>query len=347
MTTQSDVQGPGTLSQETRQEMVQMIMGFRVTQMIYVAAKLGIADLLKYGPEDANALAQATGTHAPSLYRLMRALASVGIFAEDEQGRFSLTPLAELLQSGVPGSQRSRALFFGGQTEWRSWGELLYSVTTGEVAFKHLYGMDPWEYRAKNPELGAHFNNFMTTNTMAQTAAVVAAYDFSGIGTLVDVGGGQGALIAAILRANPQLHGTLCDAPHVVTDARLILEAAGVLDRCQVVSCDFFSSVPDGGDAYILKSIIHDWDDNQALAILSNCRRVMPNNGRLLLVENVVPPGNEPHQGKLIDLQMLVELGGRQRTEAEFATLLGEAGFNLARVVPTDAQISIIEGIAQ
>ena len=248
---QPDVSGPGeTLaSSETQQTLTDMIMGFRITQMIYVAAKLGIADLLKNGPETVDALAQATGTHAPALYRLLRALAGVGIFAEDEQGRFALTPLAQFLRAGVPGSQRPAALVFGEPARWRSWGEMLYSVTTGEPAFRHVYGMDSWEYVGQDPELNSNFNDYMTASTVPQTAAVVSSYDFSGIGTLVDVGGGHGALISAILHANPQLRGIVCDAPHVVAGARPVLEAAGVVERCEIVPCDFFSSVPSGGDA--------------------------------------------------------------------------------------------------
>jgi hypothetical protein len=323
--------------------LLQMIMGFRITQMIYVAARLRIADLLNDGPQTADTLAQATGTHAPSLYRLLRALAGQGIFAEDEHGRFALTPLAEPLRTGVPGSQRPAALVFGEPVRWGLWGNLLYSVTTGEPAFQHMHGTTMWEYQAAHPELNTNFNDFMTANTTYQAASVVAAYDFSPINTLVDVGGGHGMLIAAILQANPGMRGILCDAPHVVSGARPTLEAAGLVDRCELEECDFFSSVPKGGDAYILKFIIHDWDDEHALAILRTVRKAMPDDGRLLLVENVIPPGNSPHPGKLGDLQMLLALGGRERTEAEYGALFGKAGFRLTRTVPTQGQLSIIE----
>jgi ubiquinone/menaquinone biosynthesis C-methylase UbiE len=328
----------------------QMIMDFRFTQMLYVAAKLSIADLLKDGPQSVEALAQTTSAHAPSLYRFLRALASVGIFAEDEQGRFGLTPLAVLLQKDVPGSRRPQALVFGEPARWRAWSDLLYSVTTGENGFRHINGTSSWEYLANNPELGANFDDFMTAETYLQTAHVMAAYDFSGgqgaeLRTIVDVAGGHGAFIAAILQANPQLHSILCDAPHVIEGARPVLEAAGVKDRCELVPCDFFSSVPAGGDAYILKQIIHDWDDESALAILKVCRRVVPETGRLLVVERIIPPGNGPFAGKLTDLHMLVVYGGRERTEAEFAMLLSEAGFRLARVVPTQSEFSVIEAV--
>jgi hypothetical protein len=331
--------------QNESQALLDMIMGFRLTQLIYVAAKLHIAELLGDGPRSAEDLAQATGTHAPSLYRVLRALASHGVFAEDQQGRFGMTPLAEALREGVAGSQRAAALVFGEEARWRSWGQLLYSVTTGEPAFPHMYGKSMWEHQAGNPELSANFNDFMVANTVAQTASVVAAYDFSGINTIVDVGGGHGALLAAILQANPHLRGILCDAPHVVADARPVLEAAGVLERCGVSSCDFFSSVPAGGDAYILKSIIHDWDDEHALSILRTVREAIPVGGRLLLVENIIPPGNSPHPGKLTDIQMLLVLGGRERTEVEFGKLFDETGFRLTGVIPTRSSLSIVEAV--
>jgi hypothetical protein len=330
---------------QASEQMAQMIMGFRVTQMIYVAARLGIADLLHERPRTAEELAGATGTHAPSLYRLLRALAGAGIFAEDAQGRFGMTPLAEPLRTGVPGSRRQQAILFGEEARWRAWGDLLYSVTTGEPAFPHLFSTTMWEYQSGRPELNAAFNDFMTAITAPSTPAVVAAYDFSGIDTLVDVGGGHGLLLAAILRANPHLRGILCDAPHVIEGARPLLEEAGVLDRCELASCDFFSSVPPGADAYLLKSIVHDWSDDLALAILQTCRRAIPDHGRLLLVENIVPPGNDPHPGKLTDLQMLVMLGGRERTESEFRSLLSAAGFTLTRTIPTESPVSIVEAV--
>jgi O-methyltransferase domain/Dimerisation domain len=336
-------QNPDVPTAERAQALFRMITGYRITQMIYVVAKLGIADLLKDGPKSAEALAQTTHTHARSLYRILRALASVGIFAEDTQGRFALTPLAELLQTGVPSSQRPAALFFAESSQWQSWGELLYTVTTGEPSFQRLYGMDAWEYRARDPELNAIFDDFMTVNTTNQAVDVVPAYDFSDIGTLVDVGGGHGALISAILRANPQMHGILCDEPQVVSGAHSLLEAGGVIDRCEIVPCDFFSSVPGGGDAYVLKLIIHDWDDERAVAILKNCRGAMPEHGRLLLVENVIPPGNDPHRGKMTDIEMMVTLGGRERSEPEYRALFTEAGFTLTKIVPTQSALSIIE----
>jgi hypothetical protein len=225
-------------------------------------------------------------------------------------------------------------------------------VTTGQSAFQHVSGMSSWEYLAKNPKLAANFNDYMTAGTLPQAASVVAAYDFSGedgtkSGTIVDVAGGPGAFIAAILQANPQALGILCDAPHVIVAARAVLEAAGVKERCEVIPRDFFSSVPERGDVYVLKQIIHDWDDEQALAILKNCRRTVSEHGRLLLVEKIIPPGNDRHPGKLTDLHLLVAYGGRERTEAEFSKLLGEAGFRLTRVVPTEGDFSVVESMPE
>jgi predicted O-methyltransferase YrrM len=326
--------------------LTEMMMGFRVTQLLYVATKLGIADLLKDGPRSVGELAQATGAHERSLYRVLRALASVGVFAEDGEGRFGLTPMAEMLQSGVANSQRAKMLYYGDPTQWRTWGELMYSVKTGETGFEHVFGMGKWEYREQHREENDIFNDFMTENTRGQTSAVVAAYDFSGMRTVVDVGGGHGALMAAILEANPSVRGIVCDMAHVVEGAQEVLEAAGVADRCEVAACDFFESVPGGGDAYILKVIIHDWDDKEAATILKTVRRAMSEGGRLLLVENVIPPGNGAHPGKMLDIVMLVELGGRERTGEEYEALLGEAGFRMTRIVPTEGPLSIVEGVA-
>lgn len=345
MAPEPDYRTPVVWQGSPGQILFQMITGYRISQMVCVAARLGIADLIKDDPRTAEELAEATGTHAPSLYRVLRTLASLGVFAEDEQKQFEQTPLSNLLRPGVPGSLYPVAAFYGEEAHWRSWGDLMYSVTSGENAFRHIHGMQAWEYRARHPELGAVFDSFMTSVTASLTAALVAAYDFSWARTVVDVGGGRGALLAAILEANPHLRGILCDAPHVVENARPIMKAAGVLDRCDIQACDFFESVPAGGDLYLLKSIIHDWDDEHALAILQTCRSVVPDGGRLLLVENVIPPGNDPHPGKVLDIEMLVDLGGRERVETEFRALLSRAGFRLTRILPTKAFPRLIEAV--
>lgn len=329
----------------TRDILWRMTNGFQVSQAIHVVATLGIADLLKDGPRSADELAEATGTHASALYRILRALASVGVFAEQSDGRFGLTPLAEHLQTDVPGSLRSWAMLIGRPYYFASWGHLLHSVKTGEPAFPHVYGMPAWEYRASHPEESALFDGAMTGLSLAEAEAVVRSYDFSSIGVLVDVGGGKGALLAAILAANPALRGILFDQPHVVADAKDLLERAGVADRCEVVDGDFFKAIPGGADAYLLKSIIHDWDDASAIEILRKCRSAMADSARLLVVERGIRPANEPDPAKFIDLMLLVMLGGRERTAEEYERLYTEAGFKLTNTIHTDSLLDIIEGV--
>ena len=319
----------------------QLISGFWVSRAIYVAAKLSIADLIKEQPKTAAELALATGTHAPSLYRVLRALASIQIFSEDEDGRFHSTPLAATLQSDAAGSLRYLAIR---EEHYPAWEHLLHSVKTGEIAFNHRFGMPIWEFFEKNPENAATFNNAMSHLTAGVNAGIVENYDFSSIGKIVDVGGGQGSLITAILKTNPNMNGVLFDAPSVIEGAKQNIPSE-LRERCELVAGDFFKSVPDGGDTYILKWIIHDWDDEQSIAILKNCHRAMAPSGKLLLVEAIVPPGNEPSFSKFLDLNMLVMTGGRERNEAEYRSLLRAAGFELTQVVPTPSQSSIIEGV--
>ncbi|MGB7060882.1 MAG: methyltransferase [Candidatus Zixiibacteriota bacterium] len=321
-----------------------MIGGFMVTQMIYVATKLGIADLLKDGPKGVNELVESAGAHPEALYRLMRGLASTGIFAETDDRQFELTPLATLLQAGVPGSMRNFALWAGEALTWKPFGELLHSVKTGKPAFKHVFGMGIMDYLAGNAEASQIFTQVMTERAGPTAAAVCAAYDFSRINKLVDVGGGHGILITTILRANPHLRGVVFDVPSVVEGAAGLIEREGVGDRCEVVPGDFFESVPVVGDAYILSSVIHDWDDDHALTILKNIHQNMPKDGRLLLVEYVIQPGNDPFPGKISDIIMLVTENGLERTEAEFRALLGKAGFKLIKIIQTQSPMSVIEG---
>lgn len=238
---------------------------------------------------------------------------------------------------------RAFAVMLGEEWAWRPWGHLLDSVATGQPAFEHAHGMGVFAYLAERPDASAVFDAAMTGRTGPEADAVVAAYDFSPCGTVVDVAGGQGSLLAAILRANPAARGILFEQPHVLPEARRSLDAAGLGPRCELVAGDFFASAVAGGDAYVLKKIVHDWDDARAGRILAQVRRAMPTTARLLLVETVVPPGNEPAFGKLADLAMLVWTGGRERTEAEFRALLAAAGFELTRVVPTRSTLSVIE----
>jgi len=325
--------------------MLQMIAGFWVSRAIYIAAKLGIADLLKDQPQSSEELARATGTHASSLHRVLRALASAGVFAQDAQGRFTLTPLAATLQSGVPGSLRAFAMSELGEDHYPAWGEVLHSVKTGEIAFEHLFGMNVWQYRAQHPQKAQIFDESMANFTAVTTAAILETYDFSSIDTLVDVGGGDGGLIAAILKAQPRMKGIVFDAPHVVAGARQRMETEGLIKRCEISAGDFFTSVPRGGDAYVLKNITIDWDDERTVTILRNCRQGITAQGKILIVEPVIPPGNAPSFGKFIDLVMLVMTGGRVRTEAEHRALLKAAGFELTRIIPTRSEISIVGGV--
>src|SRR5215467_160263 len=325
--------------------LLQQALGFWISRAICVVARLGIADLLKDGPLDTATLAAAAGVHGPSLYRVLRTLASVGIFAEGADGCFGLTSQAEPLRRDAPDSIRDYILLVG--EAWYSGPAdyLLHSVQTGRPAFERVHGADFFTFLARDPAAAAVFDAAMTSRSAQENAAIATACDFSGLGTLIDVGGGHGSCLAAILRANLGLRGVLFDRPQVVTEARPQLEAAGLGERCAVVAGDFFVSLPAGGDAYMLKRVLHDWDDERAGAILRHCHRAMPAHGRLLVIELVLPPGNAPSLGKLFDLLMLVDLGGRERTEADFRTLLAGAGFELTAITPTPSLVSVVEGV--
>lgn len=325
-----------------RKTLLKMITGYWLSQSIHVAAKLGIADLVEKAPKSATELAKETKTHPQSLYRLLRALASVEVFSEDDQGRFGVTPLAECLLDRH-GSQRAVALMMGDE-HYRAWGELLYSVQTGKPAFDNIYGKPVFEFLSEHPDQAKIFDAAMTGFHGPETQAMVDAYDFSGIKTLVDIGGGNGTVISTVLRKYAALKGILYDLPGVIERAQVNLQQAGLADRCQTASGSFFESVPPGGDAYLLRHIIHDWTDEQCRTILGNCRKVMKPGHRLLVIEMVIPPRNEPGPAKFLDLNMLVLPGGRERTEAEYRQLFASAGFKLTRVVPTTTEVSVIEG---
>lgn len=323
--------------------MLQIISGFWISRGVYVIAKLGIPDLLKSGPKTAEELAEATKMHAPSLFRILRALASVGVLSSANGGRFAQTPVSETLVTDAPGSLRWFAVSELGQEHYPAWGNLMHSVKTGDIAFDNFFGVDIWKYFQQNPEDAAVFNDSMSSVTAATNEAILSLYDFSNFGTVVDVGGGHGGLITSILKSNPKVKGVLFDAPQVIEGARPKLEAAGLAQRCETVAGDFFKSVPAGGDAYVMKWIIHDWDDEKSITILRNCRSRMRANGRLILVDCVVPESDEPHFSKFIDLNMLVMTGGKERTAKEFEQLLGAAGFKLLRIIPTELPTSIVE----
>ncbi len=334
------------MSESEDSPFVQMVnLTFRAQisfQALWVAAELGLADLLADGPRRPEDLAKSTGTHPQSLYRLLRALATVGAVREQEGRTFSLTPLGATLRSG-PGSLRGAVRFYGHPFRMHAWEEFLYSVRTGERAFDRAYGAPLFDWLKDHPKEAEVFNAAMSSLTGRLVQDVVASYDFASIGTLVDVGGGHGTLLATLLKANASMRGVLFDLPGVVAGARETLSAHGVADRCTVVGGSFFDSVPSGGDAYIMKSIIHDWDDDESLTILRNCRAAMSSGGRVLLIERVVPGPDEPDYGKLLDLEMLVLPGGQERTQDEYAALLARAGLKLTRIVPTGQGPSIIE----
>jgi hypothetical protein len=326
----------------------QLSTGFWVSQAVGVVAELGIVDVLQEGPKTSEELAQATGTNPGALYRLLRAVASVGVLVEETPGRFSSTPLSALLSADVPHSWRAAAIMSGQAWSWQPWGALMYSVKTGQPAFDHLFGMDFDAYLEQHQEAGEIFQAFMNVATAEEAMAVAPVYDFSGVRTVVDVGGGRGALLAAILRANPHLRGVLFDAPHVVAGARSLLDAHGVAERCALVGGDFFDTVPLGGDAYLLKWILVSWDDERSVSILKNCHRAMQGHGKVLVIERIIPPGNEPFFGKFADLNLLVMYHGRHRSEPEYRELFRQAGFALTRIIPTQSptEFSIIEGVS-
>ncbi len=324
----------------------QLIQGFQVTQCIYVAARLGIADLLKDGPRSSEDLAQATGTHAPSLYRVLRLLTATGILTEGEAHSFALTQLGTYLQTGVHGSLRNTVLAYGDTVFWHVWGDLLHSVETGEPAYQHVFGLKAWEYRAQHPEAATLFDHMMTEWTASVAPTIAVAYDFSTTPTLVDVGGGHGQMLASILQAHPTLHGVLFDLPHVVKGAPALLEVAGVSERCEVIGGDVFTAVPTDYETYLLSRVIHDWDDEHALTILTRCQRAMQPQGRVLLVERVILSGGTPEMLVLeSDVNMLVGPGGKERTDAEYRALLSAAGFEVTQLIPVLPPFYVIEAV--
>jgi len=327
------------------QQLGQMISAYWTSQAIYVAAKLELADRLASGPKTVAELARATNTHSDSLYRLLRALASVGIFKQGEGDKFELTPLAEPLRQNVPGSQWAMAIMMG-EEHYRAYGELMYSVRTGRSAFEHLYGLPVFEYLGTKPQQAAIFDAAMTAIHGQETQQMIDAYDWSTIKVIADIGGGNGTTLIGLLEAVPHLRGILFDLPHVADRASKAIDKAGLASRCQVLGGSFFESVPPGADAYIMRHIIHDWDDSRSITILSNCRKQLPAGGKVIIVESVIPQGNEPAFAKWLDLTMLTIPEGRERTEAQFRSLLQQAGLSLTRVVPTAGEICLIEAHA-
>jgi hypothetical protein len=324
--------------------------GHYISRALCLAAKLGIAELLKDGPRQSKELAEATGTHAPSLGRVIRLLVSVGVFEEQEDGSIALTRLGECLRADVPGSVRAMVMLFAGERIQHAWSELEYCVRTGDPAFRKRGLDDPFTDPARTPEDNANFDAAMADFTKLAAIAVAAAYDFSPLRTVVDVGGGNGALLVGVLNANPHLHGIVFDQPHAAERARKHIAENGLMERCEAVGGDFFKDVPGGADAYILKHVIHDWNDDRAVRILGNCRGAMGRHGKVLIVEGVYPPRIDrslaSRGAAANDVNMLVNTGGRQRSEAEFRALYRAAGLALGRIVPTQARVSVIEGVS-
>jgi SAM-dependent methyltransferase len=328
---------------DTAGRLRQMIAGYQVTQAVHAAAVLGVADLLADGAEYSERLAHALGVPEDPLYRLLRELAGVGVVEEVAPRRFGLTPVGELLRSDRADSQRPMAVMAGQDWMWRPWGRLVDSVRTGRTAFDSVFGMPFFGYLQADAQARAVFQGAMrSANTRA---AVADHYDFSGSRTVADVGGGHGPVLASILQKHPHVEGVLFERPAVLDAAREHLASAGVLDRCRLVAGDFFESVCEGADTYVLSQILHDWDDTDAVAILANCRRVMAPGSRLLVVERVAKPHGVPHTGPLADLMMLVMLGGRERTGDEYEALLAKAGIRLARTVPVGEAWRVLEGV--
>ncbi len=322
-----------------------MILNATLTQMVSVAARLGIADLLKDGAKTSDKLARLTDADAEAMYRLLRGLASVGVFAEVEGRKFELTAMADCLRSDSEFSMKAYAVWGGSECWWRPWGNSYEAVKTGKNVFKSTLGVGIFEYFGQHPEMADVFNTFMNERIVPIAKAVCGAYDFSKAKKVVDVGGGGGLMLATILKENPHLEGVVQDLPNVIASEGHILEKTGVSKRCKLIGKSFFDDVPAGGDIYILSAIIHDWDDESCIKILKNCCTKMRNNGKLLLIESVIEKGNGRQFGKLTDLNMMVLAGGKERTAQEFRELLSAGGFEMKRVIPTATDMSIIESV--
>jgi hypothetical protein len=338
-----------TSEQQAQQQALQQVMqaatGYIASTALQIAVQLGIADHIAAGTTSCRDLALVSGVKEDALYRVLRMLSMMGIFEETTPRTFGLTPAAAALRR-VPGSLYEMALWMSDPFHFRVYADAMYSVTTGAPAIEKTYGVPIFEYFEKNPALAAVFNNAMTSFSAMVVPAAIEAYDFSGIRVLVDVAGGHGGVLTGILAKYPEMHGILCDLGHVIDGARHRIASLGLSDRCQTATCDIFHAVPDGGDAYMMKHIIHDWDDEKAGTILRNIRRVLPREGRLLLLESVIAPGNEPDFSKIIDLEMLLVPGGRERSADEFRALFAANGFQLTRIVPTRSPLSVIEAHA-
>ncbi len=330
------------MAQQESEHLIRIMIGAALSRAVCSIAELGVADHVLAGqPQPVEQIARATNTHEPSLYRILRFLASHGVFEESENRHFGHTALSAALRSDAPGSYRAAAQMF--HHLFAAWDGLHHSIQTGEPGFNKVYGTPIFDYIPMHPELGPVFDAGMTSMNFYETDAMLDAHDFTGINTLADVGGGNGSLISAVLRRYPNMKGILFDLGHVSGRAQENLKTAGFADRCRVMVGSFFESIPEGADAYLFRHIIHDWTDQQCLQILGHCRKVIPANGKLLIVDCVVPAGNTRCLSKELDMTMLAFPGGQERTEAQFRSLLGAAGFELKSITPTRTMISVLE----
>ena len=323
--------------------MMGLISGYWVSQAVGVVARLGVADQLSRGPRASDDVARSVGAEPRALYRVLRLLASLDVFAEVAPRTFGLTPLGETLRSDTPDSVRNFAITETAPGHWLPWGRLLDSVRTGRPMTYDTLGVGLFDWYAQNPDEAGYFNAAMGNLSALAAGELVRVYDFSTVRTVADIGGAHGVLLAAVLRANPAARGLLFDLPHVIATAREAIAAQGLSERCELVSGDFFEAVPEGADLHLLKQIIHDWDDERATRLLQSCHRALVPNGKLLLVEMVIPPDNRPSPAQAMDLNMLVVAGGRERTEDEYRQLFQAAGFRLERIIPTHSPFSVIE----
>jgi hypothetical protein len=325
---------------------MQFASGYIASSCVNAAARLKIADLLSDGPKNVSDLAKKTGTVEDILYRMLRALASAGLFVEVQPRTFANTPTSEVLQADHPQTIRDMVIWIADAFHFDVYRDMMPTLRDGKTAVEHIHNKPPFEVIFSDPELARSFNNAMTTYSAMLIPAVLKAYDFSGIATLADIAGGHGTVLISILQKYPQMKGILFDLEHVVSGAKERIEKLGLSNRINIVSGDFFESVPKA-DAYIMKHIIHDWDDERALKILRNCALHLPRGGKVILLETVLAPGNEPHFGKWLDIEMFMLPGGRERTEEEFRHLLKQAGLRLTRIVPNETPLSVIESVLE
>jgi len=331
------------MAQPETEQLTRIMTSAALSRAVSSIAELGVADLIQAGqPQSVEYLASATKTHEPSLYRILRFMAGHGLFQESGNRHFDHTPLSTALRSDAPGSYRAAAQLF--HHIFAAWDGLDHSIQTGEPGFTKVFGAPVFNYIPMHPELGPVFDAGMTSMNFYETSAMLEAYDFTGINVLADIGGGNGSLISAVLERYPKMTGMLLDLGHVVGRAQENLKVAGLAGRCRVIEGSFFETIPAGADAYLFRHIIHDWTDEQSIQILGHCRKVIPANGRLLIVDCVVPLGNAPSLSKDMDITMLTFPGGQERTEVQFGSLLKASGFELTSITPTTSMVSVVEG---